>query len=80
MGHNLKGQNGKDSGEFVEVKEVIVSSENLSKNRLICSLLESGWVLLDVRVRERRKCSSNGYPTDADYCYLLGRPAEAVNH
>lgn len=80
MCHKLKGQNGNNSGEYHEVKEVIVSSENLAKNRMICKLLESGWILLDVQVRERRKCTANSVPTDADYRYLLGRPVKAVNY
>ena len=80
MAHSLTSHHSEDLGDFREVKEVIVTSGNLAKNRLICTLLESGWVLLDVQVRERRKCSEeNRIPSDVDYRYLLGRPMEAAS-
>lgn len=67
---------GKKTGEYTEVKEVRVTSDNLSKNKQLCSMLESGWILLEVRVEEHRGSGGSG---NAIYTYFLGKPPGLSN-
>ena len=59
---------------YRKFKEINVSSNDLDKNRVITTLLDDGWVLLDVKVQRNYKCHDDILTPEANYSYLLGKP------
>lgn len=59
---------------YREFKEINIPSNDLGKNRVITTLLDDGWVLLDVKVQRNYKCHDDILTPEANYSYLLGKP------
>lgn len=56
----------KNNKKCTDIREIVVSSNNLKRNQLVCSLLENGWIVLKVVIRHKKE--------NVHYVYRLGKP------